>query len=98
MVGRLMGERPTVRLADWLMEALHQLGVRQAFMVTGGGAMHLNDAIGGHKRIDLVCTLHETAPAVAAEAYAKQAGVPALCLVTAGPGGTNAITGVTSAW
>jgi acetolactate synthase-1/2/3 large subunit len=80
------------------MGHLADLGVRQAFMVTGGGAMHLNDAIGAQHRFEVVCTLHEQGAAIAAEAFAKQSGYPALCLVTAGPGGTNAITGVASAW
>jgi acetolactate synthase-1/2/3 large subunit len=80
------------------MEVLHSLGVAQAFMVTGGGAMHLNDAIRAHGGLEVVCTLHEQAAATAADAYARQSGRPALCLVTAGPGGTNAITGVAAAW
>lgn len=88
----------SVRVADWIMNALYELGVRHAFMVAGGGAMHLNDAIGAHGKIEVVCALHEQGAAIAAEAYGKQAGGPALCLVTAGPGGTNAITGVTAAW
>jgi len=67
-------------------------------MVTGGGAMHLNDALGIHGHMKVVCTLHEQAAATAADAYARQSGHPALCLVTSGPGGTNAITGVAAAW
>lgn len=81
-----------------IVEALHDGGIRQAFMLTGGGAMHLNDALGRHGGIDVVCTLHEQGAAFAADGYARQTGRPALCLVTAGPGGTNAITGVASAW
>lgn len=60
--------------------------------------MHLNDAAGLHDGLEIVSMLHEQAAAVAAEAYAKASGVPALCLVTAGPGGTNAVTGVAGAW
>jgi len=93
-----MTETGNVRLADWLMAALHDLGITQAFMVAGGGAMHLNDALGFTEGIDVVATLHEQGASLAADAYARQAGRPALCLVTGGPGGTNAITGVTSAW
>jgi acetolactate synthase-1/2/3 large subunit len=88
----------SVRVADWIMDALAARGVRHAFMVAGGGAMHLNDAVGAHPGITTVCVLHEQAAAIAAEAYAKVSGNLALCLVTSGPGGTNAITGVAGGW
>ena len=67
-------------------------------MVTGGGAMHLNDSLGQCTDIEYVCTLHEQAAAMAAESYAKVTDDLGVCLVTAGPGGTNAITGVAGAW
>ena len=60
--------------------------------------MHLNDAVGAHPGIETVCVLHEQAAAIAAEAYTKVSGNLALCLVTSGPGGTNAITGVAGGW
>lgn len=88
----------TMRLSDWLMEALHRLGLRHVFFVPGGAAMHLNDAVGANDGLTVISTMHEQAAAIAAEAYAKASGTPALCLVTAGPGGTNAVTGVTGAW
>lgn len=80
------------------MECLVQAGVRHVFLVTGGGAMHLNDAAGHHTMLTTVCTLHEQAAAIAAETYTKASGRLALCLVTSGPGSTNAITGVAGAW
>src|SRR5258708_9939094 len=61
-------------------------------MVTGGGAMHHNDSLGQCRDIEYICTLHEQAAAMAAESYAKVAGDIGVCLVTAGPGGTNALT------
>ena len=67
-------------------------------MLTGGGAMHLNDSLGTCKDIEYVCTSHEQAAAMAAESYAKVVDDIGVCLVTAGPGGTNAITGVAGAW
>jgi acetolactate synthase-1/2/3 large subunit len=93
-------ERPAgpMRVADWLMDALAQQGVRHVFMVSGGGAMHLDDAAGAHPDLAVVCTLHEQAAAIAAETYTKASGRLALCLVTTGPGGTNAVTGVAGAW
>jgi acetolactate synthase-1/2/3 large subunit len=87
-----------VRAADWIMSALVSAGIRHAFAVTGGGAMYLDDAAGACEGLEVVFTLHEQAAAVAAETYRKVSGRTALCLVTTGPGGTNAITGVAGAW
>ena len=88
----------TVKLSDWVFRFIAELGVKHVFMVTGGGAMHLNDSLGQRTDIEYVCTLHEQAAAMAAESYAKVTGDLGVCLVTAGPGGTNAITGVAGAW
>lgn len=68
------------------------------FMLPGGGAMHLNDSLGKSKKIQYVVCLHEQACAVAAEAYARVTNKPGLLMVTTGPGGTNAITGVAAAY
>jgi acetolactate synthase I/II/III large subunit len=88
----------TVKLSDWVFRFIAELGVKHVFMVTGGGAMHLNDSLGQRTDIEYVCTLHEQAAAMAAESYAKVTNDLGVCLVTAGPGGTNAITGVAGAW
>src|SRR5204862_4170159 len=82
---RTTGEM-ALRVADWLMDALVDRGVEHAFMVTGGGAMHLNDAAGAHPRLTTTSMLHEQAAAIAAETYTKASGRLALCLVTTGPG------------
>ncbi len=87
-----------MRVADWIMEFLVGAGIEHAFMVAGGGAMYLDDAIGSHPGIEAVCMLHEQAAAIAAESYTKASGKLALCLVTSGPGGTNAVTGVAGGW
>ncbi len=87
-----------MRVADYIMDALAKHGVRHVFFVPGGGAMHLNDALGAHPGLEAVCNLHEQASAVAADAYAKITGGLGACLVTTGPGSTNAITGVAGAW
>ena len=63
-------------------------------MVTGGGAMHLNDAFAREKRLKIVYCHHEQAAAIAAESYARKNGKPAILNVTSGPGGLNALTGV----
>ncbi len=83
-----------IRLADYITQRLVEAGVRHIFMVTGGGAMHLNDAIGREKRIAYTCNHHEQASAMAAEAYARVTGRIGVVNVTTGPGGINALNGV----
>ena len=87
-----------IRVADFIAESLADHGVRDVFLVTGGGAMHLNNAIGRCKRLRYVCCHHEQACSMAAESYGRLTNRPALVNVTTGPGGTNAITGVYDAW
>ena len=87
-----------MRVADYIWKTLADLGTRHVFLVTGGGAMHLDDALGRETRIRYVCNLHEQACAMAAEGYARQSGRPGVVCVTTGPGGTNALTGVMGAW
>ena len=87
-----------MRVADYIFKYLADQGVRHVFLVTGGGAMFLNDALGKEKRLKYVCNLHEQACAIAAEGYARVTGTPGVLSVTTGPGGTNAITGVAGAW
>jgi acetolactate synthase I/II/III large subunit len=87
-----------MKLSDWVFRFLAGQGVRHVFMLTGGGAMHLNDSLGQCKEIEYICTLHEQAAAMAAETYAKVTNDLGVCLVTTGPGGTNALTGVTGGW
>jgi acetolactate synthase-1/2/3 large subunit len=87
-----------VRIADYVMSFLAERGVEHAFLVTGGGAMHLNDAVGREKRLRWVCCHHEQACAIAAESYARLSGRVALVNVTTGPGGVNALNGVYGAW
>ena len=69
-------------------------GVKHMFTVTGGGAMHLNDAFGHNENLTCIYNHHEQACSIAAEGYARLTGKIAGCCVTSGPGGTNAITGV----
>lgn len=87
-----------VKVSDWVMSFLASLGVKHIFQVVGGGAMHLNDSLGASQEIEYVCTQHEQAAAMAAESYAKVSNSLGVCLVTAGPGGTNALTGVAGAY
>ena len=84
--------------AEYIFKYLADKGVRHVFLVTGGGAMFLNEALRKEKRLKYVCNLHEQACAIAAEGYARVTGTPGVVSVTTGPGGTNAITGVAGAW
>ena len=87
-----------IKLANYISETLVANGITQNFSVTGGGAMHLNDAFGQQKGMHTLYQHHEQACAMAAESYARIYNRPALLCVTSGPGGTNAITGVLGAW
>ena len=87
-----------IKLSDYIIQYLEQLEISHMFMLPGGGAMHLNDSLGKSKRIQYVACLHEQACAIAAEAYARVTNKPGLLMVTTGPGGTNAITGVAAAY
>jgi acetolactate synthase I/II/III large subunit len=87
-----------MKLSDYVVEFIADLGVKHVFMLPGGGAMHLNDSLGRSSRLEYVCNLHEQASAIAAEAYAKVTNLPGVAMVTTGPGGTNAVTGVAGAW
>ncbi len=87
-----------MRLADYVAHFLTSHGIEYCFMVVGGGAMHLNDALGHCEGLRCLYHHHEQACAMAAEAYARLEDRPAAVCVTTGPGGTNAITGVLGAW
>ena len=87
-----------IRVADYIAQALAKHGVSHVFMVTGGGAMHLNDAFGHTKVLKVVCCHHEQTCAMAAESYYRTTNRLAAVNVTTGPGGTNAITGVYGAY
>ena len=86
------------RLADYVADFLASHGVTDVFSVTGGGAMHLNDALGHHPGLRVTYNHHEQACAFAAEAYARLDNRIAAVCVTTGPGGTNAMTGVLGGW
>ena len=87
-----------MKLSDYVVQFIADRGVRHIFLVPGGGAMHLVDSAGGNPNVEFVCNLHEQASALAAAAYAKITSNLGVALVTSGPGGTNAVTGVADAW
>ena len=87
-----------MRVADYIFKFLADKGVRHVFLVTGGGAMFLNNGLLHEKRITPVCCHNEQGAAVAAEGYARITGKLAAVSVTTGPGGTNAMTGLIGEW
>ncbi len=87
-----------MKTAQYIVDFLVKHGVTHNFTVTGGGAMHLNDAFGHNEAIKCIYNHNEQGSAVAAEAYARLTGKIASLCVTSGPGGTNAITGVMGGW
>lgn len=87
-----------VKVAKYISEFLVKNGMTDCFMVTGGGAMHLDDAIGHQEGLRCTFNHHEQACAIAAEGYTRMTGKLAAVCVTSGPGGTNAITGVMGGW
>ena len=84
-----------IKVSDFIFQHLvNKHGIHHCFLVTGGGAMHLNDSIGHTKGLTYICNHHEQASAIAAEGYYRTCGQLCVTNVTTGPGGTNAITGV----
>ncbi|WP_426811040.1 thiamine pyrophosphate-binding protein [Pseudomonas sp. WOUb67] len=86
------------RVADYIADFIADLGVEHVFLLPGGGAMHLNDAVGKHPDLDVVACHHEQAAAIAAEAYCRINENIGVAMVTTGPGATNAVTAVAGAW
>ncbi|HET7891567.1 MAG TPA: thiamine pyrophosphate-binding protein [Candidatus Sulfotelmatobacter sp.] len=86
-----------MKLSDYIFCRLKEWGARHVFLITGGGAMHLNDSI-GTSGLRYICTHHEQAAAMAAEGYARITRKPGVLNVTTGPGGINALNGVFGAW
>lgn len=87
-----------IKVSDYLVKFLENIGIKHVFMISGGGNIHLIDSIGKAQKIKYVCNHHEQASSMAAEAYSRITGNIGVCVVTTGPGGTNTITGVYGAW
>ena len=88
----------TIRVADYLMARLAEAGAEHVFLLPGGGAMYLNDALACEPRLIPVPCHHEQAAGIAAEAWGRVRESFGVCMVTTGPGATNAITPVAGAW
>ena len=88
-----------IKVSDFIFKHLvEKHNIHHCFLVTGGGAMHLNDSIGHTEGLTYICNHHEQASAIAQEGYFRASGKMCVTNVTTGPGGTNAITGVLGQW
>lgn len=87
-----------IKTSDYLVQKLEALGVDTAFMVSGGGAMHLDDSFGKSQKIRLICNHNEQASAMCAEGYARANQKLGVACVTTGPGGLNCLNGVFGSW
>lgn len=87
-----------VKVSNYIVDFLVKQGVKDCFMLVGGGAMHLNDSVGSHPDMNYVCCLHEQACAMAAESYARCKRDLGVAIVTTGPGVTNTVTAIGAAW
>ena len=88
----------SITVADYIFQFLADRGIRDVFLVTGGGAIFLDDALRRQTRLKPLSCHHEQAAAMAAEAHARISGLPGVACVTTGPGGVNALNGVFGAW
>lgn len=87
-----------IRVADYIAQRCVDAGAKHVFLVTGGGAMHLNDGFGRHSELSPVCFHHEQGAAIAAESYYRLTNRLAVLNVTTGPGGINALNGIYGAY
>ncbi len=87
-----------MNVSEFIFDFFNKKGVDAVFMITGGQAMYLDDAVGRNKNYDIICHHHEQAAAMSADAYGRLKNKPAIALVTAGPGSVNAMNGVVGAY
>jgi acetolactate synthase-1/2/3 large subunit len=83
-----------MNVSDYIFDFFAKKGIHAVFMVTGGQAMYLDDAVGRNGSFEIICTHHEQTAAMSADAYGRIKNKPAIALVTAGPGSVNAMNGV----
>jgi acetolactate synthase I/II/III large subunit len=86
-----------MKVSDLVVQVLLEHDVKFVFTVPGGFSMHLNDSI-GHSQLTPVYCLHESGAGFSAIGYAAYSGKLGVCIVTSGPGSTNILTAVASAW
>lgn len=87
-----------MKLSDYVIEFLASKGIEYNFLVSGGAVIHLVDSTAKHPIMKYICAQHEQNGAAAADMYARATGIPGLMMTTSGPGATNILTSVCSAY
>ncbi|WP_196595125.1 thiamine pyrophosphate-binding protein [Pectinatus frisingensis] len=87
-----------MKLSDYVADFIVKQGVKDVFLISGGGMMHLLDSIGKNKNLNVICNLNEQASSICADSYGQFTNNLGVCILTTGPGGTNAITGITASF
>lgn len=87
-----------IKLSDYVIKFIAKQGVKDVFLLSGGGCMHLVDSVGRCEELNYICNLNEQAVGIAIEAYGQYTNNLGVGLVTTGPGSTNAITGIAAAY
>lgn len=87
-----------MRVADYIAEHLEKIGVKAVFLLSGGGMMHLLDAVSRREKLKYFCNHHEQCSGIAADAYSRITSKLGVCYATSGPGGTNTLTAVAGAY
>jgi acetolactate synthase-1/2/3 large subunit len=87
-----------MKVSDFVVKFIENLGVTKVFLVNGGAVLHLVDSISKSKKLSYVCNNHEQASAMAADGYSRVSGNIGVCIATSGAGATNLLTGVAGAY
>ena len=87
-----------MKVSDYIATFIEMLGVKDIFLISGGGMMHLLDSVGRNKNLNIVCNLNEQASSICADSYGQYTNNLGVCMLTTGPGGTNAITGIAASY
>ena len=87
-----------IKLSDYVAEFLVKNGISHLFLISGGGMMHLLDSAAKNEELSLVYNLNEQATGICAESYGQFTNHLGACMLTTGPGATNAVTGCAGAW
>ncbi len=91
-------EEKSMKVSDYVAQFLVNRGIDKLFLISGGGMMHLLDSVGKQAGLECIFNLNEQASAICAESWAQYSGRMGACMVTTGPGATNAVTGCAGAW
>ena len=87
-----------IKVSDYIAQFIVDQGIRDLFLISGGGMMHMLDSVSRNENLNLVFNLNEQASAICADSYGQFNGHLGACMVTTGPGATNAVTGCAGAW